>query len=61
MMTFLTGQWRKMVYGLLIVIVVLGVIGRFWNITANSFVFYDEGLFLQHNIDFLYYVKQHPP
>lgn len=39
----------------------LGLVFRFWNLNAPHFVFYDEGLYLAHNIRMLYLLEAHPP
>ena len=54
-------RFRKIAVVILILIVGLGVFGRFYRITENQFVYYDEGLYLNHNVNFLYYLKSHPP
>ena len=43
-----------------IVLLILGIGMRFYRITENQFIYYDEGMYLTHNIDFLYYLKGHP-
>ena len=42
-------------------IVVLGVLLRLYRITANEFLFYDEGMYLGYNRSFLNLVAANPP
>ena len=42
-------------------LIAAGITLRFTKITQNQFFYYDEGLYLEHNIDFLYYLQHHPP
>ena len=42
-------------------IILIGILFRFYQITQDKFFFYDEGLYLEHNIDFLLHVDQKPP
>ena len=60
-MNFEMGKYQRLLIFILIVIGLCGVALRFFNITDNHFVYYDEGLYLAHNIDFLYYMEQNPP
>jgi 4-amino-4-deoxy-L-arabinose transferase-like glycosyltransferase len=41
-------------------LILLGVFLRFYHITQNDFVFYDEGMYLEHNRDLLNKIKQYP-
>ncbi|MCA9401488.1 MAG: glycosyltransferase family 39 protein, partial [Candidatus Omnitrophica bacterium] len=43
-----------------VLLILTGIVLRFYRVTAPEFVFYDEGLYLFHNIDFLYYIQQNP-
>lgn len=52
---------KKIVIVLIILSVIFGLFARFYLITENQFVYYDEGFFLQHNVDFLYFMEKKPP
>jgi hypothetical protein len=39
----------------------LGVLARFYAVTNPDFVYYDEGLYLIHNIKLLYFLDANPP
>jgi len=39
----------------------VGIGLRFINITDSQFVFYDEGMYLDYHIDFLYHLEKNPP
>jgi hypothetical protein len=41
--------------------IVIGLFLRFWHITNNQFLFYDEGMYLGHNRNFLNLVEANPP
>jgi len=42
-----------------IFLIAIGV--RFFKITEDQFFYYDEGLYLNHNVEFLEFIKIHPP
>jgi|CXWL01.1.fsa_nt_gi hypothetical protein len=44
-----------------LVLIVFGCLLRFFEITHNSFIFYDEGMYLNHNLDLLRKIQQFPP
>lgn len=50
-------KWMIVIF----VILGFGLICRFWNITANQFLFYDEGMYLGYNRNFLDLVAANPP
>jgi len=54
-------NWDAAIIVLLIVITLLGIFFRILNITDDVYVYYDEGLYLRHNIDFLYFMEKNPP
>lgn len=41
--------------------IIFGCLLRFFEITQNSFIFYDEGMYLNHNADLLHKIEQFPP
>lgn len=45
----------------LIGLIVFGIACRFWGVANDNLVYYDEGLYLAHNIDFQDFVKKNPP
>jgi len=55
-----TIQFDRYVNPLLLILGCLGIIFRFVQITKNNFVYYDEGLYLDYFIDFLYHVEKNP-
>ncbi len=55
------GNIRKFLTFVLIGLVALGVFFRFYNITANTFVYYDEGLYLSENLQFVTLIERFPP
>ncbi|MCA9408862.1 MAG: phospholipid carrier-dependent glycosyltransferase [Candidatus Omnitrophica bacterium] len=42
-------------------LILAGISMRFYQINANIFFYYDEGMYLTHNIGFLDYMQMHPP
>ena len=52
---------KTIITTILILIILAGIFFRFYRITENIFVYYDEGMYLKHNIGFLQYVEKNPP
>jgi len=52
---------QKLIVWLLIAIALFGIFLRFYNICDEFFVYYDEGLYLRHNISYLYHLEKKPP
>lgn len=52
---------RRYLSPAMVLLIVFGVAARFYQIWQNHFVYYDEGLYLNHNIKFLYYLDQSQP
>jgi len=46
---------------LCLMIIVFGILLRFFEITHNNFIFYDEGMYLNHNRELLAKIKEFPP
>jgi hypothetical protein len=46
---------------LCLIVVLFGCLLRFFEIFQNSFIFYDEGMYLQHNFELLQKIQQFPP
>ena len=44
-----------------LIVIVFGCLLRFFEITHNSFIFYDEGMYLNHNRELLFKIQQFPP
>jgi hypothetical protein len=51
----------KQEWWVVFVLFTIGVFLRFWHITDNQFFFYDEGMYLGYNRQFLKLVASHPP
>ena len=56
-----TDARRRILVVILVVLACMGTYLRFIRITENTFFYYDEGLYLNHNIKFLRAVHQSPP
>ena len=52
---------QKLLFVILIAAVFAGIALRFHNITRNDFIFYDEGMYLNHNRELLDKIAQYPP
>ncbi len=44
-----------------LIVIAFGCLLRLFEITQNSFIFYDEGMYLNHNRDLLLKIQQSPP
>lgn len=51
----------KFVWALSLFAIGLGIFLRFWHITSNQFLFYDEGMYLGYNRNFIELVAANPP
>ena len=53
--------FKKAICCLLLLLCCWGILARFYKITKEQFVYYDEGLYLNINRDFVLHVLQHKP
>ena len=54
-------KYSSVLRAVCLVLIVFGCLLRFFEITHNSFIFYDEGMYLNHNLDLLHKIQQFPP
>ena len=52
---------RSILLVLAVLLILFGVLFRFFHITNNDFVFYDEGYYLNYNRLVMYIIANHPP
>ena len=60
-MDFKSPLFKKIVFILFFVLIVAGIYFRFYHITDNDFLFYDEGMWLGYHRDFVQLVDWNPP
>ncbi len=53
-------KMNKLIVILLLCVGIFGLCARFYHITDNQFIYYDEGLYLEHGIDFLLFMEKNP-
>lgn len=54
-------SFRKCIIAILILITALGCAFRFYHITQNQFIYYDEGMWLNHQRGFVTFIEKNPP
>jgi len=60
-MSFEIRRYERATIFIVLILIVSGVVFRFYNITENQFVYYDEGMWLNYNRDLVNNIERNPP